>query len=344
MKRHVSMAAAAAALAMAAGAARAQSGAKAEPTFEDMARSATPVAGAWGLGAVLWSQLGGCDKTTSDLERRQCEGVRDARLAQQRGRSFLVAVDAAPVRVGAWDGNKKSAALTVEPCLVCDAPIDIGGEPLFVVGPGKVNVSGGAIEVAPVHAGARVFKDDKELAAWKAEVLPRLRSEFVVRVDDPKRWSDGGSKGVQVEVVAYRTYDECTGEIVASRPASRPVDPNRKACGAQPDKDPVEPEKVATKPTPKGPELPRVLSPFKINATMAPVRKQANKCFDAYGVGGKANFKITINNEGKVTGVEQTGDFVDTPTGACIEKAVREVSFPPFKKESITFDFPVLLQ
>lgn len=337
MKRAGMVVAAAAAAVLAAGQARAEN-------FDDVASKAKPVAGLYGLGAALWTQVGGCKKMTNDLERRQCEGIRDARTSQVRGKTFLFRTGPSPVAVGKWDDKKKSVALEIAPCLACEAPVDVDGEMLYVVGEGALKVSGGAIEVAPIHKTARAFKDKAEFDAWQTDALPRLRSEFVVRVDGAKKWNRGGSEGMQVDVVAYRTYDPCTGVVVGARPASDKLAPDQRACGdkVEEKKHPEPPKEEIKKP--KEPELPLRLSPFQINQAMTPVRKQANQCFDAYGVAGKASFNITINSDGTIGKVEQTGDFVDTPTGKCIEKAIGEVTFPKFRKTSIAFDFPVQLQ
>ena len=42
-----------------------------------------------------------------------------------------------------------------------------------------------------------------------------MKTEFVLKVDGATRWKKGGSKGMAVEIVAYRAYDPCTGQIVA---------------------------------------------------------------------------------------------------------------------------------
>jgi hypothetical protein len=341
MKRMGMVLAAAAVVALTAGTASAQK----KVQFDDVARKAKPVAGLWGLGALLWTQLGSCKSMTNDLERRQCEGVQQRRSKQIGGKTFLFTTDSSPLRVEAYNAKKKSAEISLTPCLACSEAIEIDGKKLHVTGQGSVKVSGGAISAAPLHSTSQTFKDQAAFDKWKKEVLPRMKTEFVVKVDDAKKWSKSGANGMAVEVVAYRSYDPCTGAVVACKPTSAKMSGDARACGEkEKKKDPVEPEKVVEKPEPKGPVLPHRLSPFQINMAMGPVRKQQNKCFDAYGVPGKGSFKITISNEGKVSDVKQTGDFVDTPTGKCIEKSIRGVQFKKFKKKSITFDFPVVLQ
>ena len=42
-----------------------------------------------------------------------------------------------------------------------------------------------------------------------------------------------------------------------------------------------------------------------------------------------AMVNVAIGKTGKVTSATVTGKFAGTPTGACVEKAVKSASFPP---------------
>ena len=74
-------------------------------------------------------------------------------------------------------------------------------------------------------------------------------------------------------------------------------------------------------------------------AEMAPVPEPGNR----YGVSGKAVFDLTVDNEGQITRLKQRGDFVDTPTGSCIEKAVKGITFPKTRKKAMSFTYPLVL-
>jgi hypothetical protein len=41
---------------------------------------------------------------------------------------------------------------------------------------------------------------------------------------------------------------------------------------------------------------------------------------------------------------EQQGDFVNTPTGQCIDAAMGKASFPASKKQKTVISFPITLQ
>lgn len=328
--------------------------ARAEPAFEDAAARAEPVEGAEGLAALVWFRVADCAREADDLARRQCEAVRAARARQRGQRTFLFDMPGAGVvTVGDWDPKKKSAPVTLSPCLACGDGVDVDGRRFQVVG-GKAGVDGGRAVAAPLATTARVFADEAAYRAWRDGPAGRLRVQWIVRVDGAEVWTRGGVDGVSVRVVGYRAYDPCTGEVVVSDPASRgPAPVDRAACGGDAGDrggEPAPPDDGGGDAAPAAgakpaPPLPRRLSPMQINAAMAPVRKRAIECFDAYGVAGRASFHITVRGaDGKVVEVEQSGDFVGTPTGTCLEDAVRAVTFRPFRKATITFDFPVILQ
>lgn len=313
--------------------------------FDNKVAGATAVDGRFALAALLWSEVTACDGITNELEKRQCLGVRDARRAHNRAATFAVDGDAGAVELGKFDDKRKSMPFEIAPCLACAAPVDVDGDAYFVVGQGAVKVDGGKVVVAPLHKSTRTFASQAEADTWKAEVAPRLRTQFVARLGKAKAWKSGGAQGMQLEVVAFRVYDPCTGEVLAAEPAVANLPADTSACPES--AKPVEPQKPVeeVKPVePPKPKLPQKLSPFEINRAMAPVRPASQKCFQAYGVTGDASFAITINNEGAITDVKQTGDFVGTPTGDCIEQAVRAVTFPPMKNASMTFDYPVVLR
>ena len=71
---------------------------------------------------------------------------------------------------------------------------------------------------------------------------------------------------------------------------------------------------------------------------------EGRKCFEAYGVPGSARFRISFSGDGDVIGLRQKGDFVDTPTGKCIAKAVKAVKFAKSRRSQTTVDYPFILR
>ena len=78
-------------------------------------------------------------------------------------------------------------------------------------------------------------------------------------------------------------------------------------------------------PEPVGNPLPKAAVVAGFNA----IRPQIAECFAAYGVPGLAMANVVIAKSGKVSKATVTGKFAGTPTGACVEGAVKTAAFPP---------------
>jgi predicted Zn finger-like uncharacterized protein len=77
-------------------------------------------------------------------------------------------------------------------------------------------------------------------------------------------------------------------------------------------------------------------------AGMNGVKPKINDCYNQYKVPGMAMVNVVIGKTGKVTTATVTGKFAGTPTGACVEKAVKAASFPP--SEGLTTPYPFQLK
>jgi hypothetical protein len=62
---------------------------------------------------------------------------------------------------------------------------------------------------------------------------------------------------------------------------------------------------------------------------MSAVKPEIARCYAVYGVPGMALVNVVIAPSGVVSSAKVTGRFADTPTGACVEQAVRTARFPP---------------
>jgi hypothetical protein len=328
--------------ASAAGTARAQS-------FDLEAQGAVELRNPRALAALLWSQTVDCDKQAGDLARRQCAAVRAARIDAVTGKSFLVPGDGAAVELGPYDAKSKNAQLTIRSCLACQAPLDVDGVPLYLVGDkGSPELSGAALAGPIQFSGARAFASAEEADRWRSEVLPRLRAHFVIKLAArAPDWKKGAMAGLTAQIVGFRVHDPCRGEVVAAQPQAAALPPDKRACTGEPVEDKVEPEPVPVDaPEEVEPPLRAKLDSNDIKAALAPAREAAQKCFEVYGVPGTAHFHVIVNGEGQVVEVEQTkdSDFVDTPTGTCIAKAIQGATFPKSKKKLTELDYPFMLR
>ena len=306
-------------------------------TFEQAAEAALPIAGARGLSAVFWSHTAKCAKMANDHQRRQCEGVVRARRGQVGNATYLVKA-ANTVTTLPYDVKRKKLPVAVRACVWCDEPVSVGDVDRFVVGVGNPSLVDGAIQAPALVSTTRSFADQKAATKWRQSVVPRLKTEFLIRL--PARvgqWSSGGKSAMKVKVVGYRVYDGCDGKILYAQPKSSSVHGDPSLCP----KEKVAPKPVVRKRVVRKPTLPAKLSPSAINTALAPARAAAQACFDTYSVEGTATFRMAISNTGELLELTLEGDFKDTPTGTCVENAVRASKFPRTLKERTVVTYPI---
>ncbi len=309
-----------------------------DPTaFEATAEGATVLTRA-DLTGLAWALTAACTDG-DDLAQRQCKGVRDARARAARATTYLVDGDAGAVTLGAWQPETKSAPVVLRGCVACTEPV--GG--LYIVGSKAAPTWNGAVaQAAILHERARPFKD--EAGATAAAARP-LRAQLVVRIAAATggMWERDGKRGIAVDVLGYRLYDRCTGELISASAGSAPVPADPKACGAA-----VAAAEGATEaeaaPVAPAPVLPAQLDARDIKAAMRPVVEAARECFDRYGVAGSSRLVYTVGGDGTVLAYELTGFFAQTPTGTCIDKAARAATFPKVQKKKFAFTYPLVLQ
>jgi len=316
----------------------AATGAPAPPaptTFDDLADGATRLERGdligWG-----WALTAACDQG-DDMAQRQCKVVRDRRAAALAGKAFIVDGDAFAFSVGTWDPATKSMPITLRGCVACDTPLPAGAKRLFVVGNKAAPVvESGMLKAAVIHETSRTFESEAAAVKWRTEVVPRLKVELVFEVAGNPVWTRDGRDGLAVSITGFRVYDPCDGGIVCASPAATNVLADKKACGAT----------VVEGPAEAGPSesIPDQLEPRMIQDALKPALAASQACFDTYGVPGEGKLRITIAADGTIAALEQLGDFTDTPTGTCIDKAVRATTFPKSRKKKTTVNYPIVLR
>ena len=286
----------------------------ADDTFEAKA------SGAQRLGRVeslVWAFTAPCDGG-DDTQQRQCRKVRDTRVAELAGATLLVDADKDAFDVGAWNGQKKSVALSLKSCIRC-AGVELGGKTYVVAGAGE----------GKLYDNAKQFPDETAAKAF-TKAVANARIQLIVKVPAKPKTVVGGKPAVTLDVLGYRVISPCDGSIVLASPKSGPVEADKKQCAA-----------IAAG-NASAPEV-DVLTSSVISGAMKPVVEAANACFAKFGVSGKAKLKLTIGSDGSVTTYDQQGDFVSTPTGQCIDGAVTKASFPRSKKAKTSISFPIKL-
>lgn len=74
---------------------------------------------------------------------------------------------------------------------------------------------------------------------------------------------------------------------------------------------------------------------------MNAVKPKVQDCYNQFKVPGMATFNFTIDKKGKVSVATVTGKFAGTPTGACVEKAIKTATFPPSDGLQAAYAFPL---
>jgi len=298
------------------------------------------------LAGLVWSLTASCDQGDA-LAQRQCRAIKVARAGRFGSKRFLVHGDAAAFTVGAFDAKKSSAPVAVSGCIACVEPVAVGEHAFYIVAKKAPPTFDGAVaRAALLHESARTFKDDAASVQWRTSVVPRLITELVVEIPENAAWKKDGKDGLAVEIVGFRVFDPCDGEIVVASPKSERAGVDKAACG----ESVAEGEATggagvaAKKPSRAKDTTPDELSAAQIKATMQPVRDAANACFEQLGVAGDAKLHVTVGASGAVIAVDIKGDLAGTPTAACIDQAVKAVTFPRTRKARQSFNYPIILR
>jgi hypothetical protein len=81
------------------------------------------------------------------------------------------------------------------------------------------------------------------------------------------------------------------------------------------------------------------LSKTALVAGLKGVQPKISACYNQFKVPGTAMVNVVIAKNGKVTKADVSGKFAGTPTGTCVEAAVKTASFPPSDGFSTPYPF-----
>ncbi|MES1158078.1 MAG: GYF domain-containing protein [Haliangium ochraceum] len=84
------------------------------------------------------------------------------------------------------------------------------------------------------------------------------------------------------------------------------------------------------------------LAKAAVVAGMNSVKGKVSACYAQFKQAGLVMVNVVIGKSGKVSSAAVTGKFAGTPTGTCVESAVKTASFPP--SEGLTTPYPFTLR
>jgi hypothetical protein len=144
-------------------------------------------------------------------------------------------------------------------------------------------------------------------------------------------------------------------EVPAPKPRSRPkpargkgTELDRLIDGATGPKEvkPKTPDiEVEDGPGSAVPKLPRTLTREQVAAGMKRVMPAVRTCYRQHQQPGMVTISATVNGSGRVSQSTAVGGFAGTPSGACVEQAVRRYAvFPRFSGPPLTLKYPYMLR
>ncbi|MFH1131770.1 MAG: GYF domain-containing protein, partial [Pseudomonadota bacterium] len=91
-------------------------------------------------------------------------------------------------------------------------------------------------------------------------------------------------------------------------------------------------------------KLPKTLERWEIQAGIKGVKERVASCFDRYKVPGLVMVKVSIGGNGRIESSSVSGRFAGTPTGSCVQSAVKSAVFPKFRGSPISITYPFNLR
>lgn len=286
--------------------------ASADDTFEARAAAAVRVPH---IDDIVWAFTAPCDKG-DDTQQRQCRRLRDGRASQLANATMLVDADRDAFTVGAWSPQKKSSELTLSACIKCGG-VELDGQTWFIVGNKEGNAApkfeGGKLKTGHLSETARTFASAASAKQF-ADSAEKAKVQLLVKIAPKGKWNDGGKQGIALDVLDYRVYSACDGSVMLSSVKAGPGEIDKKACSG----------KAAALESPDEP----IDRSVEMKKAMKPVIEAAKKCYAKEQRKGSAKLHIVVAADGSLAQYEQKGDFTGSPTGACIDFAMKNADFP----------------
>ncbi len=318
-------------------------------TYEGVEKTSLPVSV---LKRVLFPFVATCGAEKTHFRALFCDALNERLKAQHQAkvyRSTFEASDAGPLVVRFKAKPKPVAELEVLGCLTCKEPMlereggDVSKGRFFLFKmPKEIKIRRGKLMYDLGDIGVTTYKIDLPATMtekkFNEQILPSLRLDLIYRpVAGVTMLGKKYKYGViQFELVGHRVYDRCEGKVYGAAPAMAGkflVDKTDMTCVQN------QPKKVVAKPV-----LPTGLPKAAVSALMLQVGGDLHTCYEQFGEQGETPAEILVSPEGKVKTVKVSGKLAGTATGKCVERLVRETSFPKFVGDDARLQWPFAIR
>jgi hypothetical protein len=330
----------------------AASPASARESYEKLRKSSVRV---YNVKRILRPFVATCDREKTNFRRLFCTALNERLKAQHQAKIYRTVhkpTAAGPLIARFKAKPKPTLELEVRGCLTCKGPMLArrGGDVskgrffLFKV-PKRIRIRRGArnpYDLGDIAVGT--YKVDlppsiKTEKDFKAKLLPHLQLELLFRpVAGVTMVGAGRYKYgvINFELVGHRVVQKCSGKVYAAVPKMSKryvVDKNDLSCPQNQPKKPV--AKV---------KLPSTLPQRKVKELMELVGSDLSVCYEQFGKTGRVPTDVVIAPSGKVKFVKVLGDLAGSPTGACVERLVKNLTFPKFSGDDARLQWPFVLE
>ena len=217
-----------------------------------------------------------------------------------------------------------------------------------VVAPPPVVTQPVAVNTPPVKAGPAVPGDVKGTSPTPAETA---KADAPPAADEPKEkgkkpsssgkpHAETGKKAEKPQAAAPEVAPPPTKPAATKKGKDDLDDLLNQASPGSKKSAPAAKEKEPA----GGDDLPDQLGKAEIVGGMKKVSGKVADCYNQFKVPGMASVSVTIAKSGSVSSANVGGAFAGTPTGSCVERAVKSGSFPKFKGPSQTITYPFVLR
>ncbi len=318
-------------------------------SYEQLEKTSVPVIA---LKRILFPFVATCDREKNHFRKLFCSALNERLKAQHQAklyRSTFEPSEAGPLVVRFKAKPKPAMEIEVLGCLTCKEPMleraggDIAKGRFFLfktpeeikIRRGKLLYDLGEIGVAKARVELPEKMTEKQ---WTEEILPFLRLDLLYRpVAGTTMVGKKVKYGViQFELVGHRVYDRCGAKVHAVAPKMSGklfADKKDMTCPQN------QPKKIAPKKI-----LPAGLPKTAVAALMREVEEDLRACYEMFGAAGETPAEILVSPEGKVKSVKVSGKLASSPTAQCVERLVKETTFPAFAGDDAKVQWPFVIK